>query len=95
MSTVPFTLRLDKDLKTSLEAEAKLEDRSASYLAARAIKMMLEAKAAKRRLIEEAVAEADKGVFISEEKMNAWVESWDTENELPEPEPDVFLKTPA
>ena len=95
MSTVPFTLRLDKDLKTSLEAEAKLEDRSASYLATRAIRMMLEAKAAKRRLIEEAVAEADKGVFISEENMNAWVESWDTGNELPEPEPDVFSKTSA
>lgn len=92
MSTVPFTLRLDKDLKTSLEAEAKLEDRSASYLATRAIKMMLEAKAAKRRLIEEAVAEADKGVFISEEKMNAWFRSIGSENELPEPEPDIFLK---
>lgn len=95
MTTVPFTMRLDKDLKSSLEAEAKLEDRSASYLATRAIKMLLEAKAAKRRLIEEAVAEAGKGVFISEEKMNAWVESWDTGNELPEPEPDVFLKTPV
>lgn len=95
MSTVPFTMRLDEELKSSLEAEAKLEDRSASYLATRAIKKMLEVKAAKRRLIEAAIVEADKGEFISEERMNDWVNSWDTDNELPEPEPDVFLKTPA
>ncbi|WP_081964042.1 hypothetical protein [Hoeflea sp. BAL378] len=92
MSTVPFTMRLDKDLKNSLEAEAKLEDRSASYLATRAIRMMLEARAARRRLVEEAVAEADKGAFVSEEKMNAWFQSVGGENELPEPEPDVFIK---
>lgn len=92
MSTVPFTMRLDKDLKTSLEAEAKLEDRSASYLATRAIRMMLEAKAANRRLLEEAVAEADKGSFVSEEKMNLWFRSIGTDNELPEPGPDVFIK---
>lgn len=90
MGTVPFTMRLDEDLKSSLEAEAKLEDRSASYLATRAIRLMLEAKAAKRRIIEEAVAEADKGVFISEEKMTAWFMSLGTEDELPEPEPDIF-----
>ncbi len=90
MGTVPFTMRLDEDLKSNLEAEAKLEDRSASYLATRAIRLMIEAKAAKRRIIEEAVAEADKGVFISEEKMTAWFMSLGTENELPEPEPDIF-----
>ncbi|MBC7283251.1 hypothetical protein [Hoeflea sp.] len=92
MSAVPFTMRLDKDLKTSLEAEAKLEDRSASYLATRAIRMMLEAKVAKRRLIGEAVAEADKGAFVSEEKMNAWFQSIGSDHELPEPEPDVLIR---
>ena len=91
MSTVPFTMRLDKDLKSSLEAEAKLEDRSASYLASRAIRMMLETKAARRRLIEEAVAEADKGAFVSEDKMNAWFGSIGSDDELPEPEPDVRI----
>lgn len=45
----------------------------------------------KARMTREAAAEADKGVFISEEKMTAWFESLGTDNELPEPEPDVFL----
>ena len=42
--------------------------------------------------VEERIAEADKGVFISSEAMLHWIESWGTENELPPPEPDVFLK---
>ena len=50
--------------------------------------MMLEAKAAKRRLIQDALVEADKGEFVSEERMNAWFQSLGTDNELPEPEPE-------
>lgn len=45
-----------------------------------------------RRLLKERIAEADKGVFISAEAMHRWIESWGTDNELPPPEPDVFLK---
>lgn len=47
---------------------------------------------AERRLLAERLAEADKGVFISAEAMHRWIESWGKENELPPPEPDVFLK---
>jgi len=47
---------------------------------------------AERKLLKERMAEADEGVFISAEAMNRWIESWGTENELPPPEPDVFLK---
>ncbi|MEQ1951530.1 hypothetical protein [Mesorhizobium sp. CN2-181] len=52
----------------------------------------LKTSEAERRLLKERIAEADKGVFISAEAMHRWVESWGTENELPPPEPDVFLK---
>lgn len=52
----------------------------------------LRRSAAERKLLKERIAEADKGVFISEEAMHRWIESWGTENELPPPEPDVFLK---
>ena len=37
MSTVPFTFRIEKSLKKSLDLEAQAEDRSASYLASKAI----------------------------------------------------------
>jgi predicted transcriptional regulator len=40
--------------------------------------------------MDERIAEADKGIFISAEAMHRWVESWGTENELPPPEPDIF-----
>jgi len=85
-------MRLDTELKKWLEEEAERHDRSAGYIAVQAIKRLKEAGEHKRQMIEAAVAEADKGVFISEEKMDAWVNSWDTENELPMPEPDVFLR---
>ena len=91
MSSVPFSLRLDPETRRRLDEEAERLDRSASYVAAKAIEGFLEARAAKRRALEEAVAEADKGVFVSSEAMARWMDSWDTDDELPPPEPDVFL----
>ena len=91
MSTIPFTMRLDEEVKHGLEAEAKREDRSASYIATRAIKDMLKAKAAKRELIEAAIAKADNGEFISEEAMSKWFLSLGTPHELTEPEVDMVL----
>jgi predicted transcriptional regulator len=91
MAGTPFSLRLTPEIRSRLEYEAKSLDRSASYVANKAIESFLEARADRRRALEAAVAEADKGEFISEEAMHAWMESWDTENELPPPEPDVFL----
>ena len=90
MPTTPFSIRLDTEVKAKLEQEARLEDRSAGYIAQKAIEDYLDAKAYKRECLREAIAEADKGVFISEEAMDAWIESWGTENELPMPEPDIF-----
>ncbi len=91
MSTTSFTIRLDEELKRRLEEAAQEEERSASQLAIRAIRRLLEEREAERRFIQAALDEADKGVFISEEAMRAWFYSLGTENELPEPEPDVFI----
>jgi predicted transcriptional regulator len=53
------------------------------------------AKATKQKAylaaIDEALAEADKGVFISGEAVSKWLASWGTPDELPPPEPDIFL----
>lgn len=83
-------MRLEPELKDWLETEARRQDRSAAYLAKQAISQMKAQTEAKHRVITLALQEADKGVFISEESMNAWMDSWDTENELPAPMPDVF-----
>ena len=91
MTSARFSMRLDTELKCWLESEAKRRDRSAAYLAKQAIEEMKRQTEAKRRMYSEAIAKADEGVFISEEKVTAWFESLGTEDELPEPEPDVFL----
>jgi predicted transcriptional regulator len=44
----------------------------------------------KHQALLAAIEEAEKGIFISEEAIDRWVESWGTENELPPPEPDIF-----
>jgi predicted transcriptional regulator len=94
MATVPFSVRLDATVKARLEAEAAREDRSAGYLVQQAVEEFLDGKEYFREQMLMAIAEADKGVFISEEAMNRWMESWDTDNELPPPDPDIFPDKP-
>ena len=91
-SSARFTLRLEPELKEWLEAEAARQDRSVAWLAKKAIAAMKVDAEDRRRAIREALAEADKGVFVSSEAVNAWMDSWDTDNELPPPEPDTFMK---
>lgn len=94
MGTAPYSIRLDEALRDSLEREAEIEDRPATQLAVRAIRAMLEAKAAKRAAIEDALEKADKGAFISAEAMNDWMDSWDTEDEGPAPKVDITPDSP-
>ena len=92
MPTKPYSVRLNDEVRQALEAEAAREQRPPAQLAARAIKSMLDAKAAKRAALEAAVSSAEEGVFISSEAMNAWVDSWGNNSERPLPTPDVRTK---
>ena len=90
MASAPFSLRLDPELKTRLEKQAQIEERSAGFVVQKALEEYLDAKEHFYEEMKAAIAEADKGVFISGEAMHRWIESWGTENELPPPEPDIF-----
>jgi predicted transcriptional regulator len=90
VASSPFSLRLSPEIKERLDAVADSEDRSSSYIATKAIEAFLDARDAKDRAIREAIAEADKGIFVSSEAVDRWMESWGTDNELPMPEPDIF-----
>ena len=46
----------------------------------------------KRAGVRAAVEEAAKGAFISRDAMDAWVASWDSDEELPPPEPDIRVR---
>jgi predicted transcriptional regulator len=94
MGEVPLSLHVEAELKRKLDDEARLQRISAESVAEHAIRRYLEIREYERDIIRERIAEADKGVFISEEAMNRWIESWGTENELPPPEPDIFPEKP-
>jgi predicted transcriptional regulator len=89
MSATPYTIRLDDELKQALEYEAQLDERPPAQLAVRAIRDMVKARQAKRAAIEAALQEAEQGRFISSAAMVAWVDSWESGDERPAPEPDV------
>jgi len=92
MSTVPFSIRIDSEIKEQLECEAKALDRSSSYLVVEAIKRYLQTKNKQKLAIESAIKEAEKGEFISHQSMRNWFASLGSENTLPYPKPDVFIK---
>ncbi len=90
MSNSPFSIRLDDVLKARLEQQAARESKSAASVVQQALDSYLGAQERFYREIDAAFTQADKGVFISQEAMHRWMESWDTDNELPPPEPDIF-----
>jgi predicted transcriptional regulator len=90
-ATSPLSLRLDFDVRTRLQQEAYAQDRSLSYVAQKAIIAFLDAKDARYQAISTALAEADKGVFVSDEAITKWIDSWGEDCELTVPKPDVFL----
>lgn len=56
------------------------------------IEAMLRNRVEKRAAIRAAIAEAGKGEFISQDAMDTWVASWDSDAELPPPEPDIRIR---
>jgi RHH-type transcriptional regulator, rel operon repressor / antitoxin RelB len=81
------TVRLPAALKQKLEALAVSTRRSKSWLAAEAIATYLEEQSWQIQQIEEAVALADSDSveWVDGETVNAWLESWGTEDEQPTP----------
>ncbi|HBH36272.1 MAG TPA: hypothetical protein DDW45_07960 [Gammaproteobacteria bacterium] len=92
MANVPFSLRLDADVKSKLKHEAQQLNRSESFIAATAIRQYLAACEQKRMAIDVAIKQADQGSFIASDAMGAWVDSWGSDKELDPPAADVKIK---
>ncbi len=73
MPTTTFTTRIDADLKARLEQIAKNEDRTASYMANQAIKMLVEEREATRELVETSLELIDIMEAYTEEDVSAWL----------------------
>jgi predicted transcriptional regulator len=90
MASTVLSVRVPEELKEQLEFLSRATKRSKAYLAAEALSEYVRRNAWKAKELQEAVAEADKGVFISHEAMAAWVDSRGSDHELPPPAPDVI-----
>lgn len=93
MPSTPFSIRLTDELRKSLATISHLTHRSQSQIAAKAIAEYVSQNEWKLKAIHEAKAEANKGVFVSQEATLDWLDSWGTENEQGAPEPDISLKS--
>lgn len=91
MSSSIISVRVPEELKKQLEALSGATHRSKSYLAAKALEEYLERNAWKAEQLQEAAKEADKGVFVSGQAVNQWLESWGTDNETQVPKADTSL----
>lgn len=86
-----LAISIDDATKQLLEAEARWGLQSETEIVEDALKAHLDQQARLRKALDTAAAEADKGVFISEQAMMAWVKDlFDGRKTLP-PRPDVFL----
>ncbi len=91
MGEVPLSLHVDARLKEKLEDEARIENVTADDLAQRAIENYLWLKDQDREIMRARIAEADRGLFISEEAMMLWMDQLEDDIDAPAPEPDVFF----
>ena len=89
-----ISVRLPEDLKLEVARLAIATKRSRAHIVKEAVAAYVEDERDYQAAIDEALREADEGVFVSGEAVSAWLKSWGTDNPLPPPEPDVFLKKP-
>lgn len=88
MATSTFTTRIDVDLKERLQKIARLDRRSASFMANQAIENFVEEREATRALVETGLMMIEKGApTISAEAIHEWMHGPDG---APFPEPDTF-----
>ena len=90
MSSTPFSIRIEDEVRDKLEKICTLTERSKAYITSKAIEEYVERNSWKVEALKQAKKEAAKGEFISHEAMGDWINSLSTESEPPAPETDVF-----
>ena len=88
--SMTMTVRIAPELGDKLDALARDTNRSKAYLASEAIATYVERNAWQIAHIKAGLVEAQRGdLGIPHEEMERWMDSWDTDHELPPPEPTV------
>ena len=84
------SIRLQDDLEKSLSDAANKLHRSKNWIINQAIREYLERNTNEQQRWQQTVAalkSASDGKLVGSEKVNEWLQSWGTENELPPPKP--------
>ncbi len=84
-----FSVRLTDDLKQEVDALAKLTKRSRSFIVQEAVASYIASHRDYLNAVDEALAEADKGIFVSGKRAFEWLDSFNRGNPGPLPEPDI------
>ncbi len=95
MTTTVLSVRVPEELKERLEFLARSTKRSKAYLAAEALDEYVKKNAWRAKELHQAIAEADRGAFISHEAMAAWADSLGSDAELSPPKPDIVARGKA
>ena len=85
-----FSVRLPDDLRNEVDRLAALTKRSRSFIVKEAVAAYIEDQRNYLKAIDEALQEADKGIFVSGEAAFEWLDSIGTPDELPAPEANIF-----
>lgn len=73
---VPVTVKLDQDTVAFLDRMAEVEDRDRSYMIKQAVNNFVRLHRQQIEDIEQAVKEADAGLFASDEEVEKWFGKW-------------------
>lgn len=76
MEKVSITVRLDEETVAFLDKLGEVEDRDRSYLVRKAVSNFVELHRWQIEQIEQAVKEADAGLFASDEEVEQMFEKW-------------------
>jgi predicted transcriptional regulator len=90
MPSTVLSVRVPDELKERLEYLSRATKRSKAYLATEALTDYVKKNAWKAKELQQALDEADKGIFVSHEAMIRWVDALASDQELEPPEPDIL-----
>jgi len=89
MPSVQLSTRIEKSVKDDLLDACRRTHRSQSYYTEKALAAYLAWEKEYTRQVQEGIDAANRGEMIDDDdpRLDAWIESIGTENELPIPEP--------
>lgn len=87
-----FSVRLPDDLRAEVDRLAESQRRSRAFIIKEAVEAYVADQQAYEDAIKEALAEAEKGAFISADKTLEWLDQLGVDAATPAPTPDIFKK---